>query len=279
MNIKEIFYRIIDDDKAFRQMVAVLLVALVIVLALLFTSPPSQKEQAIPNANLASTKLLIKGDGKDYLPAVNELPAGFVLMEDESLPIYNSTVDGYQLLFTNPNYLTENREVNVRLMGLVFHNQDLAIQAYLRLSDPETYVAPGSTTEVDNAAGQALSGVDSFSLLFGTDPPGDSPYPTLIYTLSFCYTNFVGEVIVSGPIDNFNSPNALLLRERLKQAAFNYAFLIKKKLPISAISSSPLISLPPTYTPFPTSTVVKISYPTPTPFTPWIPTKAHILLP
>jgi len=178
---------------------------------------------------------LVTGYVKDYLPDISELPTGFVLVESDS---GLSTFDGgslYQLSYTNTDHLLNNREVNVLYSAIIADDITIAQEMYDGLSDPLIY--PGVTTRQPFLI-SGFTNVDEVALLSGQDVT-ELNTNAINYTLIFRYQNALAAVIVSAPVDSFDTQYATQMDARLKQAVVYYASLIIKRFPVQPLANIP----------------------------------------
>lgn len=142
----------------------------------------------------------------------------------------------YELAFTNPDLIFEQREVNVLYTSAVFENLTFAIDAYKRVSNPIAY--PDSTTREAFMLAD-FANVDEVTLFFGEDI-NDLGMPAISYTLIFRHKNLLFVVIVSAPVDSYDDNYAMQMKNRLRKAVIYYSSFILEKIPVSSIADIPL---------------------------------------
>jgi hypothetical protein len=181
------------------------------------------------------TPNLILGNSINYLPVQSELPPGFQSMDDESGPTDIEGGNYYQLTYTNPGYLLQQRELNVFYTAVVFDTINLAMNAYPKLCDPNTY--PGITIP-ENYSVAEFTNVNDVALLYGKDTTDLGTY-AINYTLVFRYQNFISSIIVSGPVNSFGDVSTAQMHKLLKKAVIYYSSFVINKLPVHPIFNVP----------------------------------------
>jgi hypothetical protein len=156
-------------------------------------------------------------------------------MGDGSGPIASDYGDFYQLAFTNSDNLTLQREVNVFYTAGIADNINNAMYLYNSISDPSS--APGITTREPFTIGE-FTNIDEVTLLFGQDTTELGTY-AINYTLVFRYQNFIANIIVSAPVDNFTDDYAIQMQNRLRKAIIFYSSFVVDKLPVHRLGNVP----------------------------------------
>src|SRR5258706_1187904 len=185
-------------------------------------------------SNITSTKAVLSkiiGESQEYLPNVSELPSGFQLDETTSGPGNITNGNDYQLTYTNPDFLLEQRELNVFYTAAVFDSISPAEQAFDSLSNPSAYPQGGMSTTQESLSIEEFTNVDEVALLFGQEV-SELGTKAINYILVFRFQNFIGNTIVSAPVDNFDDAYASQIRGRLRKAVIYYSSLIINKLPV-----------------------------------------------
>lgn len=228
----------LNQDNRFGYFIGLFVVLIIFVVGLVVLSqkPPMQRKEI-------NQVQWIEGNSRNFIPNVFEMPSGFQLIDKDSGPISFSDGSGYQVTYTNPNFLAQGREVNVFYTVLLTKKLTTPLSYYQKMSSPSTYSAYDATTSVDFILDAEFPLVDQKILLYGTDLNSTSTrIPTISYQIIFIYKNFLGSVMVSGPVDALNSYNAQIIRSRLREAVKYYTYLVTKK--ISLLENVNTISQP-----------------------------------
>jgi len=177
-------------------------------------------------------------ESQSYLPSLSDLPAGFTIILDGPVD-YSGDGNFYQRSFHNPDLIPQNREVNV----------DYTVGYLGNISDAnsfvQSYVVNSSGFEGIVTADQEyllpteFSMVDDSAIIF-TREVTEVGTPAINYTLVFNYQKIVGIVIVSAPIDEFNSPYESQMKARLRQAVLFYSYFVTRNLPGQIQTNVPL---------------------------------------
>jgi len=240
--------RKIYHNRLFQVLMALLAVAIVLVLFLTYFS---RVVPAQPPANM------IVGPSKKYIPALSLLPAGFKQQDTGSNPVLSlPNAEGYRVTYTNPDFASQEREVNVTYEVLLYNSTVDAEVALQDAADPDSYKVLGKSVERSTISPTQLAQVDSAVLMFGQDQnpaPGSS---FVSYILAIRQANLFSRVIVGSPVDNVQSSLAQSLRNKLYQSVFYYASIFTHQLPL-APRAQVSVSLP-TFSP------PAVALPTPT---------------
>jgi hypothetical protein len=172
---------------------------------------------------------LISGNSKDYLPTVADLPKGFVLMEDTPVE-FNSGGNVHTRTFTNPDFVLQGREVNVVYWIGIFDEQAVAQDILDKLYSGTPGMSGILSVEPNLELQNNFSNSESVKVLFAHELTELNTY-AVSYTIFLRYRNVMTMIVVSAPVDDFESNEAQQVKAMLGQAVLYYSNLVTRKLP------------------------------------------------
>jgi hypothetical protein len=180
---------------------------------------------------------LISGNSEDYLPTVADLPKGFVLMEDNPVE-FNSGGNVHTRTFTNPDFVLQGREVNVVYWMGIFDEQAVAQDILDKLYSGTPGMSGILSVEPNLELQKNFSNTESVKILFAHELTELNTY-AISYTVFLRYRNVMTMIVVSAPVDDFDSNDAQQVKAMLGQAVLYYSNLVTRKLPDHILSNVP----------------------------------------
>jgi len=172
---------------------------------------------------------LISGNSQEYLPSVADLPSGFVVMEDNPIE-FSSGGNFHTRTFTNSDFVLQGREVNVTYIVGITNETTIAQEVLDRLYSGAPSMSGILSIEPISDLEKNFSNTDSVKILFAHELTELNTY-AISYTVFLRYRNVMTMLVVSAPVDNFDSNYTQQVKDMLGKAVLYYSNLVTRKLP------------------------------------------------